>query len=210
MICKLVASAFVLADFYPPPCFVKFIGYVWASPAAFRVGPVGQMEGNWFHLCASALFHACAEGLAVADEFHVPQSFRLAAAIAPRRREKSARHQFSPLGKASCVPHPVTVDNHSAIHLYEQTLLQGHAGHFRYRGGRKRCPPPTASTLTGASDGDCQKKVNCRTAFRLAAAIASRRRKKPVRRQFRPLGEAVCALKPVQPSWITELVPGDY
>ena len=111
---------------------------------------------------------------------------------------------------ASCVPHPVTVDNHSAIHLYEQTLLQGHAGHFRYRGGRKRCPPPTASTLTGASDGDCQKKVNCRTAFRLAAAIAPRRRKKPVRRQFRPLGEAVCALKPVQPSWITELVPGDY
>ena len=106
MICKLVASAFVLADFYPPPCFVKFIGYVWASPAAFRVGPMGQMEGNWFHLCASALFHACAEGLAVADEFHVPQSFRLAAAIAPRRREKSARHQFSPLGKASCVLEP--------------------------------------------------------------------------------------------------------
>ena len=108
MICKLVASAFVLADFYPPPCFVKFIGYVWASPAAFRVGPVGQMEGNWFHLCASALFHACAEGLAVADEFHVPQSFRLAAAIAPRRREKSARHQFSPLGKAVCALKPVS------------------------------------------------------------------------------------------------------
>ena len=106
MICKLVASAFVLADFYPPPCFVKFIVYVWASPAAFRVGPVGQMEGNRFHLCASPLFHACAEGLIVADEFHVPQSFRLAAAIAPRRRKKSARHQFSPLGKVSCVLKP--------------------------------------------------------------------------------------------------------
>ena len=112
MICKLVASAFVLADFSPPPCFVKFIGYVWASPAAFRVGPVGQMEGNWFHLCASALFHACAEGLAVADEFHVPQSFRLAVAIAPRMRKKPVRRQFSPLGTAGCgneaaVPHPV-------------------------------------------------------------------------------------------------------
>ena len=35
-----------------------------------------------------------------ADGFHVPQSFRLAAAIVPRRRQKPARHQFSPLGKA--------------------------------------------------------------------------------------------------------------
>ena len=87
-----------LADFYLPPSFVKFIGYVRAGPAAFRVGPAGQMEGNRFHLCASALFYACAEGLAVADEFHVPLSFRLAAAIAPRRRGKPARHQFSPLG----------------------------------------------------------------------------------------------------------------
>ena len=95
-----------MTDFYPPPCFVKFIGYVGASLAAFRVGPVGQMERIRFHLCASPLFHACADGLAVADEFHVPQSFRLAAAIAPRRREKSARHQFSPLGKASYVLKP--------------------------------------------------------------------------------------------------------
>ena len=80
-ICNPVAPAFVLADFYPPFSFVKFIGYVRAGPAAFRVGPVRQMEGIRFHLCASPLFHACAEGLAVADEFHVPQSFRLAAAM---------------------------------------------------------------------------------------------------------------------------------
>ena len=80
-ICNPVAPAFVLADFYRPPCFVKFIGYVRAGPAAFRVRPVGQMEGIRFHLCASPLFHACAEGLAVADEFHVPQSFRFAAAM---------------------------------------------------------------------------------------------------------------------------------
>ena len=46
------------------------------------------------------------EGLTVADEFHVPQSFRLAATIAPRRREKSARRQFSPLGTASYVLEP--------------------------------------------------------------------------------------------------------
>ena len=85
---------------------MKFIGYVRSGPAAFRVGPVGQMEGIRFHLCASPLFHACAEGLAVADEFHVPPSFRLAAAIAPRRRKKSARRQFSPLGKAGCVLKP--------------------------------------------------------------------------------------------------------
>ena len=39
------------------------------------------MEGIRFHLCASALFHACAEGLAVADEFHVPLSFCLAVAM---------------------------------------------------------------------------------------------------------------------------------
>ncbi len=81
MICDPVAPAFVLADFYPPLCFVKFIGFVRAGPAAFRVGPVGQMEGNRFHLCASPLFHACAEGLAVADEFHVPQSFLPATAM---------------------------------------------------------------------------------------------------------------------------------
>jgi len=82
MICNPVAPAFVMADFYPPPCFVKFIGYVRVGPAAFRVGPVGQMEGIRFHLCASPLIHACVEGLAVADEFHVQQSFHLAAAIA--------------------------------------------------------------------------------------------------------------------------------
>ncbi len=81
MICNPVAPAFVMADFYPPPCFVKFIGYVRVGPAAFRVGPVGQMEGIRFHLCASPLIHACAEGLTVADEFHVPQSFHLAAAM---------------------------------------------------------------------------------------------------------------------------------
>ena len=106
MICNPVVPAFVQEDFYPPLCFVKFIGYVRAGLAAFRVGPVGVMEGIRFHLCASPLFHACAEGLAVADEFHVPQSFRLAAAIVPRRREKSAHHQFSPLGAASYAPEP--------------------------------------------------------------------------------------------------------
>ena len=94
----LVAQAFGLADFYPPLCFVKFIGYVRAGPATFRVGPVGQMEGIRFHLCASPQSYVCAEGLAVADEFHVPQSFRLATAIVPRRRK-------SLLGVNS-VPHP--------------------------------------------------------------------------------------------------------
>ena len=54
-------------------------------------------------------------------------------------------------------PRPVTVDSYSASHLHDQTMLQSHTEHLFYRGGRKRCPPPTASTLTGASDGDCQK-----------------------------------------------------
>ena len=101
MICNPVAPAFVLADFYPPFSFVKFIGFTLAVSTAFKKGSMKLMEGIRFHLCASPLFHACAEGLTVADEFHVQQSFHLAAAIAPRRREKSARRQFSPLGTPS-------------------------------------------------------------------------------------------------------------
>ena len=92
--------------FYPPPCFVKFIGFTLAVSTGFKKGSMYLMEGIRFHLCASPLFHACAEGLVVADEFHVPLSFRLAAAIVPRRRERSARHQFSPLGTASYVQKP--------------------------------------------------------------------------------------------------------
>ena len=46
----------------------------------------------------------------------------------------------------------------SAIHLHEQSLLQGHAGHICCRGGRERCLPPTMNALTGASDGNCQKR----------------------------------------------------
>ena len=167
-ICNPVAPAFVLADFYPPPCFVKFIGYVRADPAAFRVGPVGQMEGIRFHLCASPLFHACAEGLAVADEFHVPQSFRLAAAMRLQvlRRLIASLLQLcladgkSLLGINSVrsVRRPATVDGSSAIHLHEQTLFQGHTEHIFYRGGRKRCALPTSNAFTGTSDNDCYKR----------------------------------------------------
>ena len=80
-ICYLVAPAFGLSDFYPPLCFVKFIGFTLAVSTAFKKGSMKLMEGIRFHLCASPLFHACAEGLTVADEFHVQQSFHLAAAM---------------------------------------------------------------------------------------------------------------------------------
>ena len=159
---------------------MKFIGYVRTGPAAFRVGPVGQMEGIRFHLCASSQFHACVEGLAVADEFHVPQSFRLAAAIVPRRREKvcSASIQSARYGKlrteAGCglrareacppffasraaVPHPVTVDSSSAIHLREQTPFQRTVWHICCRGGRKMCTPSTTVALPWSSDVHCMK-----------------------------------------------------
>ena len=58
-----------------------------------------------FHLGS---LHGVQERVNVANEFHVPQSFRLATAIAPRRREKFARRQFRPLGKtiaSLCIAH---------------------------------------------------------------------------------------------------------
>ena len=58
----------------------------------------------------------------------------------------------------AAVPRPVTVDNHSAIRLHEQTLFQGHTEHIFYRGGRKRCPPPTAIALSWVSDASCPKR----------------------------------------------------
>ena len=36
MICNLAAPAFVLADFYPPLCFVKFIGFTLAVSRTFK------------------------------------------------------------------------------------------------------------------------------------------------------------------------------
>ena len=178
-ICNPVAPAFVLADFYPPFSFVKFIGFTLAVSTAFKKGSMKLMEGIRFHLCASPLFHACAEGLAVADEFHVPQSFRLAAAMRLQvlRRLIASLLQLcladgkSLLGINSVrsVRRPATVDGSSAIHLHEQTLFQGHTEHIFYRGGRKRCALPTSNAFTGTSDNDCyKKKVNCRTAFRFA------------------------------------------
>ena len=44
--------------------------------------------------------------MAIAQKSELQNRLHLAAAIAPRRREKSAQRQFSPLGKASCVPEP--------------------------------------------------------------------------------------------------------
>ena len=82
--------------------------------------------------------------------------------MSPRREadcgEGGLSHVFA---SRAAVPHPaypVTVDSSSAIHLHEQSLLQGHTGHIYCRGGRKRCTPPTLNALTGASDNDCYKR----------------------------------------------------
>ena len=138
----LVAQAFGLADFYPPLCFVKFIGYVRAGPATFRVGPVGQMEGIRFHLCASPQSYVCAEGLAVADEFHVPQSFRLAAAIVPRRRK-------SLLGVNS-VPHPALAASRSM----ENNIPVPADGQARAAGLAKNAPDQTYTAIRHVAEGE--------------------------------------------------------
>ena len=38
MICNLIVPAFIQADFYPPLCFVKFIGFTLAVSTAFKKG----------------------------------------------------------------------------------------------------------------------------------------------------------------------------
>ena len=93
-------------------------------------------------------------------------SHSLAAAIAPRRQKKSARHQFSPLGKTRCVPRPITVDDNRWQFCNPPSRANPVAAH------RMAYPLPRWKEKVHTFSGECPhrsfrqrliEKVNCRT-----------------------------------------------